>query len=456
MKKLFRILAGMMSVSLLFAVTACSKKETPPEETTPAPTAPEETTVENTDDLTGEEVFWLAPYDINPVSGNDRSVALTLFEDQFHGKITWIPCTEKDKFEVLSNRILGGDPVDMFPYEPEAFPEGVYKQQYEPLDEYLNLNDPVWADMKDAIEMYAWQGKHYVVPYAVSDPVLLTYSRTMCEENDLDDPYKLYQSGKWDWDTFMDMMDTFVSNGKERYGICGSFGKALLQSTGKTVVGFNGTQFTNNISDPALQSAGSLMSEISENDWYDTNWYRAFPSSQNVLFYASGDWSLAGSNEQNEDADLMAVPFPKSPDADKYYLSGNYDAKMLVKNSRKGKAVAAYLYCERLAQTESSYQEIAKKNALQQEVSASGEVLSYMTEEQYDAIQSYKTDNPVLFDFGYGMGKTMYSNGEYTYETKGVMNKLNTALLTDSPVDSWEELQEAVSPVIDEALAMYS
>lgn len=462
MKKMARILAGLISLSLLLGATGCAGADTP--ETSSHYKENDEVSiaeaeVENKVDLGGETIYWLANYDINPTNNNDRSVALTLFEDQFGGKVEWIQCTSDNKFDTLTNRILGGDPVDMFPYEWDALPNGVYKQQYQPLDDYIDLDDEIWDGMRDAIDMYAYNGKHYVVPFAVSDPLLITYSRTMCSENGLKDPYELYQDGEWDWDSFMEMMKTFVSNGdgsSERYGIAGWFGQAMVQSTGKTIVNFDGKQFTNNISDPDIEAAENLMAEIRSLKLFDPNWYGYFPDTGNVLFYAMSDWSLSASNANNADADIMVVPFPKCPDADEYYLCGNFAAKMLVKNSTKGKAVGTYILCERLAETTPEYQAAAKEKGLIVEKSASGVTLGYKTEEQYDAILSYKDDATCVFDFGYGMGATMYGEGDYTYETRGIMNNLMDALLKYDEVDSWPVLRDNWSAAIDDVLKTYN
>lgn len=462
MKKMIRILAGVLSISMLLSAAGCATEqaETSSHYKEQDEVSIAEAEVENADDLAGETIYWLATYDINPTNNNDRSVALTLFEDQFHGKVEWIQCTSEDKFDTLTNRILGGDPVDMFPYEWDALPNGVYKDQYQPLDDYIDLDDEMWDGMRDAIDMYEYNGKHYVVPYAISDPLLITYSRQMCDENGLDDPYELYQDGEWDWDAFMEMMKKFVANGDgstERYGIAGWFGQAMVQSTGKTIINFDGKQFTNNISDPDIEAAENLMAEMHSLNLYDPNWYSYFPDAGNILFYGMADWSLNGSNANNPDADIMVVPFPKSPDADEYYLCGNYAAKMLVKNSTKGKAVGTYIMCERLAEITPEYQQAAKEKALIVEKSASGVTLGYRTEEQYDAIMQYKEDTTTVFDFGYGMGKTMYGDGEYTYETRGIMNNLMDALLSyPDSVDSWPVLRDNWTAAIDDVLKTYN
>lgn len=144
--------------------------------------------VANDPDIKGQTIYWLADYDLNPTNNQDRSVALSLFEDKYGAKVEYVSCTSDTKFDTLASRILGGDPVDMFPYEWDAVPNGVTKDQYQPLDDYLDLSDDIWSDMTDVIDMFQYKGKHYVVPYCLSDPLLLTYSRSMCEENGPDDP----------------------------------------------------------------------------------------------------------------------------------------------------------------------------------------------------------------------------------------------------------------------------
>lgn len=446
MNKMIRVLAGLMSLTMLFSVTACKKidqESSIPEGTEiMTETVPSEEPVK---DASAQVIYWLADYDINPADGNNRSVALTLFEDQFGGKISWIPCTAENKLDTLTSRILIDEPVDMLPYEPDMFPAGVINNQFAPLDDYLDLNDPVWDGMREAIDMYADQGQHYVVPYAVSDTMLITYSRKMCQENGLEDPYVLYQKGEWDWDVFMEMMKTFTANGKERYGICGSFGQALIQSTGKTVIGFDGEQFSNHIADTDIESAEECMAEIQRLKLYDAGWYNHFPEAQNILFYSMPDWSVGGSVSANPDADLMVVPFPKSPDADTYYLTGNYSARMLVKGSDKGEAVAQYIYCERVAETEEAYRSAVKALKLAEDNPVTGG----MTEEQYEAIEAYRQNHLTVFDYGYGMG--MYTQNAYTDETKGIMNHL----INEKATESWAVRRDRYAPQIDSILETY-
>lgn len=468
-----KIIAGIMSISMMFSLGACSGSSdggsTDGDTTTTAGRTKEEDEVTVADlgekypndvDISGQEIVWMADYDINPSNNDDRSVALTLFEDTYGGKVKWIQTTSATKFDDLANKIMSDEQVDMFPYEWSCLPNGVYKDQYEPLDDYINLDDDLWADVKYMAESLVYNGKHYVIPYAISDPVCIQYSRELMQEEGLDDPYELYQKGEWTWDTFMDMMEKFVNNaddGEERFGINGWFGQAVVQSTGKTIVTYDGSKFANNITDPQIEKAELLLQQIAQENLYDPSWKSYFPEDGLTLFYAmGGTWSLGESNGKNPDGDIMIVPFPKDPDADKYYACANYAAKMLVKNSQRGDAVATYIKCERIAQVEDQYKETAKQKALIQTQDAKGNVIKYITEEQYDAFQKYvEQDISPIFDYGFGMGSRMYGDGEYTYETRGVMNNLMEALL-NGEVNTWAELREAWSSVVDTEIETYN
>lgn len=464
------------AAALMTAAYSCSSKKSSNIDTSSEPTTAQTETTAPAEEVPSDEmnITWLSYYDLNPTGNNERSAALALFEDVYGGKINYVQTTPEEKFEKLAAMIAAGEDVDMFPYESDALPNGVLKEQYEPLDPYfdtLEIDSDLWKNMNGVIEMFKYNDSHYVIPYNIEDPLLLTYSRTMMKENGLKDPYKLYLDGKWDWDTFMKMMEKFRNEnntGTSRYGICGDFCKGLIQSTGHTVINYNNGKLENNISDPEIEKAENLILTIKNKGlqnkisyWLDKTsfWFDYFPDDKSTLFYAMGDWSLGASNGANPDLDLMTVPFPKPAKADKYYIPCSYNARMLVKNSQKGKAVATYIKCERLAATEPKYLEAAKKQALVKDETATGQLRSFVTEEQYDAIQSFKDPSVItpVFDFGYGMGESMHGTGLYTYDTRGVMDNLEMALLEDNEgIDSWKALRDALSGKIDAEIEKFN
>lgn len=464
MKNLKRYLAAIAALTMAFAFTACSSEssEGRTKSADDVSIATDNVTDSKDPDISGKEIYWMAVYDLNPKGNADRSVALSLFEDVYGAKINYVATTSDTKFDDLANRINSGDPVDMFPYEWDAVPNGVTKGMYDPLDDYIDLSDSLWDDVRDYAEMFKYNGHYYVVPYATSDPLAITYSRSMIEEEGLKDPYDLYKKGEWNWDTFMSMMKQFVGNGdgsEERYGCCGWFGQAIVQSTGDTVIHYDGKKFENNIMSASIERAELMQEEIYKLGLYDSNWYGYFPTEGNILFYGMAPWHLSESNAKNPDGDIFLVPFPKDPESDQYYLNMNYGAVMLVKGSQNADAVATYIKCERLAATQDEYKQAAKEKALIQSTNAQGKVTGFITEEQYDFMQTWydPANIKTVFDFGYGMGSLMY-NETYDYTTRGVMNNVADGLLIhyENTPDTWAEVRSQWSSVVDTVVSDYN
>ncbi|MBR2913908.1 MAG: extracellular solute-binding protein, partial [Oscillospiraceae bacterium] len=228
MKKLKRMMVFLLCAGMLFAFVGCREQQnenTTPTESTAEETQPTQETTEPDDGVEGRTVYWLGDYDLNPAKGKGRSAAIAMFETLYGANVEWIPCDYNDRYTVLSSRLQAGEPVDMMEFDVNAMPDGVQQGLFAPLDGYIDFKDVIWKDCLDEIDLFSWQGSHYVVPYAVSDTLLLAYSRKVCEENELADPYTLYTEGKWDWDAFMGMMQDFLAKNEsrtKRYGIAGS------------------------------------------------------------------------------------------------------------------------------------------------------------------------------------------------------------------------------------------
>ena len=166
MNKFKRIFAGLTALASLFAFSACGSEESTEDDFTWESDAVTVNT-ENVDtadkaDISGQTIYWLGIYDLNPTKNNpDRSVALTLFEDVYGGKIEYIQTTSSKMFDDLANRIIGGDPVDIFDYQWNAVPYGVYKNQYQPLDDYIDIFCPMWDSVEGVIDSMDYKGKDY-------------------------------------------------------------------------------------------------------------------------------------------------------------------------------------------------------------------------------------------------------------------------------------------------------
>ena len=137
---------------------------------------------------------------------------------------------------------------------------------YQPVDDIVNFDDPLWSGVKDSADQFVLGGKHYVAPLTFVPSSMICYDRDVIEAEGLDDPYELYQKGEWDWDTFQNMMKEFVENGTDRYGIGGWWANAFVYTAGETMVTYDGTTFGNNLRSQKIEKAQGVLEDIFKNN----------------------------------------------------------------------------------------------------------------------------------------------------------------------------------------------
>ena len=190
MRSLKRTLAGVSAVVMTMGMASCSSGDT---SAPAATTATEEQTVTTTTGVTVEvntetlaeesqmtldeaadavlpdvtldnkTIKWLAHYDLNPntASGASESVPLNVFRTKYGGEIQYYATTWNTRFSDLSTYVLGGEGIDFFPCETAALPKGVVSGMFQPVDEYIDMDDPLWKDVEAAMEVFNFNGKHY-------------------------------------------------------------------------------------------------------------------------------------------------------------------------------------------------------------------------------------------------------------------------------------------------------
>jgi multiple sugar transport system substrate-binding protein len=219
--------------------------------------------------------------------------------------------------------------------------------------------------------------------------------------------------------------------------------EALLYSSGSTVINKTSSGYANNINDPMLKKSGTLMGKIASRELFlkDDIWRDSFPKDNSVLFLAMGAWSVPKSTADNPKSDIFFVPFPRADDANAYYEPVDVTSYMLAAGSTNGDAVAAYLKCERLVNTREEYHALDEQNALTNEG---------WTKDQYDFLNAIQSDSKVVpvYDYGWGMGKQMYTQGEPLYDKKGIINKLYDGI-ADGNVESWSDALKEVTKKAD-------
>lgn len=386
MKNLKRTLAGLTALSLTLGLAACTGGSTEQVEETAATTtavtvAVNTATVAEEDqatldaeadkylpasDVLGDntEIKWLAHYDLNPntANGGSESIPLNLFRTRYGGSVKYYTTTWNTRYSDLSTFVLGGEGIDFFPCDTAALPKGVVSGMFQPIDDYVDLSDPLWDGVKEAMEIYNFSGKHYEFVTSVSAENVVIYNKDTIEANNMDDPWELYQQGKWNWNTFESMLESYVDAEAEQYGLDGYWAeKALYLSAGVPAVSTDDSgSLVVNLMDPTLEKAQNFMYDLYIKDLvinreiFDWAEQPQFMGEGRELFYLVGAWAVQADPETwstkipPESLGLAPVPSPEGSDP---YQAATLDGWVLCKGASNPQGVNVFALCNRLANT---------------------------------------------------------------------------------------------------------
>ncbi|MGN1090134.1 MAG: hypothetical protein ACI4Q6_06990, partial [Huintestinicola sp.] len=215
------------------------------------------------------------------------------------------------------------------------------------------------AEQKYYNEGYDFNGKHYEIVTGVTAEQIVIYNKQTISENGLDDPWELYQEGKWNWDTFTSMLESYVDPEADCYGLDGYWAeKALFLSAGvPSVQSVDGTLKVN-LLDPTVEKAQNWMYDlynkglVINREIFDWAEQPQFMGEGKELFYIIGSWAV------NTDPDTWTTKIPPenlgiapvpSPAGSDPYQSATLDGWVLCKGAANPMGVVMYGECTRLA-----------------------------------------------------------------------------------------------------------
>ncbi len=376
MKTMKRILAGALALTMTVALASCGGNKDGGGTTESKDTgkdldsAAKEQIAGLQDqlediDLANKTIKWMAHYDINPSGGAVKAPGLELFEQKYGGKVEYVSTTWETRYDDLATKVMGKEAPDFFPAsDMDSFPFGAIRGMFEPIDDYIDLNDDLWASTKSAADKFMYNGSHYVAVIDVAPNYVCIYNKSTIEAEGLDDPAELFANDEWTWDTFGDMCREFTDAESDKYGLDGYwYGNAISETSGVPLIGMDDTgHLVNNMSDPNVEKAQDFMYELGKDgvmfDRSSNGWSTRGDGttgeglgSNLTLFIPAGLWAIQAPLETTapfgdmEAGEIMFVPMPRNPDSDTYYISSRVEGYHLCLGAPNPEGFAAYMNC---------------------------------------------------------------------------------------------------------------
>ena len=456
MKRSARALSALLAVSAAAGLLSGCGQESSYDKPLDSATAEEVASLAAQDSrLTGElenkTIKWMANWDINPDStGKSTPIELAIFQSRYGGKVEYVPVDWNNRFDDLAKKINGDEGVDFFPAgDLDCIPRGVFSDIFVPVDDYIDLNDPLFSDVKEAADLFTWKGKHYVIVNDVTgDRCVVIYNRDTIEENGLKDPAKLFAEGKWDWNTFTDELKQFVDPQNGSYGLDGWWFEAGLSATcGVPYIGMEDGKLVSHLKDPAIERVQNWFYELGSTDCVaigvgDFGWEekKNYIGEGKELFYPCGVWALYNDSWRKDFGEnAMFVPMPKDPEADEYYVPCGLDGYVMVKGGHNPEGVAKFAACKRMMITNQRAEEIATEQ-LYNDYGWSSEMVDMLhkchemakAHPQYDFYTAVSSNVSDILDNGENGVRTAAKGQVKWSESLGVINAAIDGYLEDA------------------------
>ena len=302
--------------------------------------------------LKNRTVKFLSYYD--PWNGSDtpyENAAAELFSEKYDGEIEWYSTTYDRRFSDFEIHIIGAGQALDFVAGMDYFPRSCIDGSVISYDDYVDWESPIWSSVKDLNDPYMIGGKHYMIACYAEEECVVFYNKNVIRENGFEDPWELYKNGEWTMSKFTSMLEDYVDEKNERYGLRGLFNAApLTLVSGKIPVSLENGRLMNNLSDPDFNRALNYQYELYQKGLM-TDFINENVSGTSQENYVSDGKALfcishaeAFSSMGNSD-DIGAVPIPKDDLADKYYHSADIECYSLCANTDNPKGAIRLMEC---------------------------------------------------------------------------------------------------------------
>lgn len=254
---------------------------------------------------------------------------------------TWWKLTENEQKVVNDFENKYGITVDIENYQYEVYPTKVAASISSGMSpdlcaisgkDYLtfitnDLVQPISAgkfDIKNdkkydlnTMRTLSYKGKMYGVNIANNmtyGRYCIYYNKTMFDNNGLTDPYKLWKSGEWNWDTFADCAKKLTSR-KGKTTIYGYTGldttiEGWMLSCGADFITYENNKFSNNLKSAPVEKALTFISELRNGGYWCPDEDTGSFASGNAAMMGDTTWMIEAKCYPNTSDEWGIVPIP--------------------------------------------------------------------------------------------------------------------------------------------------
>ncbi len=376
MKNLFKtILTLLLALVMVFTVVGCgnSKTESDPNAINDDFFTEEETnTIDNSDSGTSGEGTtnkptssgWKAMLETmpkslrgskiklvnwNPISEyTGAAAAIKEFESQTGIKVEWITVDYGVYFTRLATMVASDEAPDVV---RTLGPNPTNLQSFQSIKASgYDFSDDAWD--KTLMDDYTFNGVTYATSLKgthIGSVNMMFYNKDLISRYDYEDPYKLWKSGKWTVNKFIEMCKNFKKDSGEQFACTGSGWGTFTSLYGiEGPVSYDGQKYVNNLSNNQFLTVTQKVADWFNKDSLLASGRAEFFNAGDALFYSGASIYLRRNNSYfgtlKSNGTLYAVPMPSVDGQGTYYQGKDeYEAYAIPRGAKNAAAVPYFL-----------------------------------------------------------------------------------------------------------------
>lgn len=389
-----RILALLLILSLVFVFVACDKGEKTGENT-PTKAPSEETPTETQDpdsdgkymdyqgaggiidyrlpfyQFTSNKVVLLSSADTVSSDASKFNALRDVYDIQ-------LEITQTTVFEIMTKYVamyMADESPDLARF---GLPTSLISKEYvAPWEKYINFDMGIWKDIKDSVDNLWFKGHIYTI---FNTPArwdnVVWYNKDLFAEAGVKTPTEYYEEGNWTWDTFrecaLNMHTDSDSDGIPEIWGCAIEPVMFIYTTGYDFISLEkGGTVKNNILSEEIARGINYYTDMVTKDAcvYDgSDGGTAFGQGK-IAMMSANCWVRTFFPELLKAEKVAIVPYPKDPNADRYYLGEGFMAWNLSTKAINPEGAAAFVCSQR-------YHQLMSENDAEQRAEAEAMTLS--------------------------------------------------------------------------------
>jgi|GEM_PF-6897726 len=269
------------------------------------------------------------------------------------GQPDFITTVWEQRHQQLATKVATQDSPDIYKYEIGSgdWPTLIFTNQVQSVDDMIDYNSPLFSHLLPIYNRMKIGGKGYLLPVAVGPfRSVLIYNKKMFDDYGVETPYELYKKNQWTMakmEEYAKKFTSIVDGNVQTLGMYVPDEGPFIGATGRDIFGRDSEgKIYNNIKDPLIAKAMERVQRMFNDDKSlitDYNMARDLMVKGKMAMWAGPFWSLDTLKILTSAGALEFVPFPKDPEADKWYLDGLIDAVCIPKGAKNTDAALAWV-----------------------------------------------------------------------------------------------------------------